>query len=518
MLGTLRIIRRYDSMTLSPPCQIRPFCILLALALLTALILQPGSALDSRSSGEACSQWTVDDTLRIVVMSDIDISPDASMVAYVVKRPVMTTDESRWQHQIFVTEWGGNNTFPLTDGKSSSYDPQWSPDGRYIAFLSDRSGDDNMRSSSDGRYLLARITQGNFSVLDWDWSPDGKCIAFSHAESPEPADEFFSDISTVDLETGKVTSLVKIDAMEKSPLYSPDGRWIAYCASDLPPADLSAFWVYLVPVGGGLSRRLAETPDQKPHLLGWSEDGKLLYLWEYRNTTTVISALPSDGSEPVDLSAQGGGGVMDEIRMDRAKTTVGFTFQNSSVPPEVYVSGVEGFSPERVSGFNDGLPLQALGRTEIVRWNSSDGQRVEGLLTYPADYRPGVRYPLLLVIHGGPASTSSQDFIGGSTFYPMSYFYPYSAFSSQGYVILRPNPRGSGGYGAVFRKANIRDWGGMDYRDLMSGVDFMVKKGLADPDRMGIMGWSYGGFLTAWAVTASGTSTICTLLARPSIM
>ena len=561
-------------MTLLSLSPIRPFPILLALALLTTLILQPGLALDSQSSEKARTQWTVNDTMKITVMSGIDISPDGSLVAYVVKRPVMTKDESEWQHQIFVTQRGGNNTFPLTEGESSSYCPRWSPDGRWIAFLSDRSGDNNIwiistkggeasqvtnvdtevldfkwsiegktlsflapdprsdkeqaaikgkddaqvkgqnvrmnhlwavawpgaaSSSSDGGYELARITEGNFSVLDWDWSPDGKSIAFSHASSPEPADEFFSDISTVYLETGKVTPLVKSDAMEKSPLYSPDGRWIAYTASDLPPVDFSAFWVYLVPASGGQPRCLAKTPDQKPHLLGWSEDGKRLYLWEYRGTTTAFSALPADGSEPEDVSAQGG--VMDEIRMNRAKTAVGFTFQNSSVPPEVYVSDVEGFSPERATSFNDGLPLQALGKTEIVSWNSSDGQRIEGLLTYPVGYQPGVRYPLLLVIHGGPASTSSQDFIGGSTFYPLSYFYPYAAFSSQGYAILRPNPRGSGGYGAVFRKANIRDWGGMDYQDLMTGVDYMVRIGIADPDRLGVMGWSYGGYLTAWTVT-----------------
>jgi Tol biopolymer transport system component len=348
------------------------------------LILPPGLALDSQSSEKARPQWTVNDTLKIVVMSGIDISPYGSRVAYVVKKPVMTKDESKWQHQIFVTERGANNTFPLTEGESSSYSPKWSPNGRWIAFLSDRSGDDNIwiistkggeasqvtdvdtevldfkwstdgktlgflapdprsdkeqaaikgkddahvkgqyvrmnhlwavawpgtaRSCLDGGYELARITEGNFSVLDWDWSPDGKSIAFSHAASPEPADEFFSDLSTVDLETGKVTSLMESDAMEKSPLYSPDGRWIAYSASDLPPADFSAFYVYLVLAGGGRPRRLAETPDQKPHLLGWSEDGKRLYLWEYRGTTTAFSALPADGSEPEDVSAQGG--VMD---------------------------------------------------------------------------------------------------------------------------------------------------------------------------------------------------------------
>jgi len=131
-------------MTLLSLSPIRPFPILLALALLTTLILQPGLALDSQSSEKARTQWTVNDTMKITVMSGIDISPDGSLVAYVVKRPVMTKDESEWQHQIFVTQRGGNNTFPLTEGESSSYSPKWSPDGRWIALLSDRSGDNNI--------------------------------------------------------------------------------------------------------------------------------------------------------------------------------------------------------------------------------------------------------------------------------------------------------------------------------------------------------------------------------------
>ena len=521
--------------------------------------------------------WTVDDTLYITVISDIDVSPDGRTAAYVVKQAVMTDDRSTWERQVYLSERGGQS-IRISAGESAWFSPKWSPDGRWIAFLSHKSGDANIwiipaeggrpvqatdmdtevldfqwapdsgslsfrapdplpdhvktaaKAGDDaqvkGQFLRTnhlwnvpwlppsgsttsnhdnpispgvRVTSGDFSALDWDWSPDGQSLVFSHVPSTEPADSFFSDISTVAVKTGKINSLVQDPAMNKGPLYSPDGRWIAYTASDLPPCDFSALSVFLIPVEGGAARRLSETHDQKPHLLGWSKTGDFLYFWEYRGTGTAISALPADGGDPWDIS--GLSGVMDEIRLNSSRKAVGFTFQSSSVPPEVYLSALDVFDPEQLSRFNEDLPLQGLGRTEIVTWTSTDGLEIEGLLTYPADYRPGERYPLLLVIHGGPASTSSQAFIGGSTFYPMSYIYPYAAFSAHGYSLLRPNPRGSGGYGAAFRKGNIEDWGGMDHQDLMTGVDHLIDIGLADPDRLGIMGWSYGGYMTAWTIT-----------------
>jgi dipeptidyl aminopeptidase/acylaminoacyl peptidase len=139
--------------------------------------------------------------------------------------------------------------------------------------------------------------------------------------------------------------------------------------------------------------------------------------------------------------------------------------------------------------------LPPLGRTEVVRWKSKDGKDIEGLLTYPVGYQAGQRVPLILNVHGGPAGVFTQAFIGGRGVYPLA------TFASRGFAILRPNPRGSSGYGADFRRANIQDWGFGDYQDLMAGVDRVVEMGVADADRLGVMGWSYGGFMTSWIVT-----------------
>jgi dipeptidyl aminopeptidase/acylaminoacyl peptidase len=559
--------------------------LLLAIVML-ALIVQPALAVDNGNfpgqtvSVEGNTQadhplWTVNDTMRVAQIESIDISPDGNKVAYAVKRAVMTEEESKWWYQIYVVDSDGNNTFQLTQGEASFYHPKWSPDGQFIAFLSDLSGKSDIwmipvsggeavqltdvktgvadfrwspngemiiflapdlvsyemvraiaakddfkvvdqdiyvtgqeiimnhlwvvttQKNSTGSYEARRVTGGNFSVSQWDWSPDSEAAVFSHTPGPGAEDILQSDISKVDLKTGEVTSLVKTEATETSPIYSPDGRWIAFCSR--VPSAIYDQNVFIIPSQGGQKRPLAETPNQMPMLIGWSNDSQYIYLWEYAGTTDVVLALPVDGSAPKAISEKGG--VMAVVYLNRAMNTLGFTLENSSEPVEVYTSRIDEFEPVKVSNLNEDLPVELLGRTEVISWNSSDGMKVEGLLTYPVNYEPGKRYPLLLMIHGGPQSVFSQEFIGGSTIYPLSYIYPYAAFSSQGYAVLRVNPRGSGGYGAEFRKKNIRDWGGMDYQDLMTGVDKVIEMGLADTERQGVMGWSYGGFMTAWIIT-----------------
>ncbi len=166
-------------------------------------------------------------------------------------------------------------------------------------------------------------------------------------------------------------------------------------------------------------------------------------------------------------------------------------------PAEAYATGIASFKPIKVSNQNAEFASRTIGRTEVVSWTSIDGLKIEGLLTYPINYVPGKMYPLLIMLHGGPAARWAQFFFGSFNYQPIP------VFSSQGYAILRPNIRGSTGYGADFRKANIGDWGGMDYKDVLAGVDHVVDMGVADPDRMGVLGWSYGGYMTSWIITQS---------------
>jgi dipeptidyl aminopeptidase/acylaminoacyl peptidase len=130
----------------------------------------------------------------------------------------------------------------------------------------------------------------------------------------------------------------------------------------------------------------------------------------------------------------------------------------------------------------------------VIRWKGKDGVDVEGLLTYPVNYQAGKKVPLILVIHGGPAGNFNESFIGTG-------LYPIAAFANKGYAVLRANIRGSVGYGQKFRSSNFTDWGGGDYQDLMTGVDSVIARGVADPNRLAVMGWSYGGYMTSWVIT-----------------
>ena len=190
-------------------------------------------------------------------------------------------------------------------------------------------------------------------------------------------------------------------------------------------------------------------------------------------------------------------GVITDVSLSRGGERVAFVFQASDVPPEVYASslGDVGSSRRCLSAIHEGVPRPAMGRTERLSWTSADGLGIEGLLTYPVGYKEGRRVPLVLQIHGGPAGVHQEFFTGRPGIYPTQ------IFAQRGYAVLQPNPRGSTGYGKDFRFANVRDWGYGDYEDLMSGVDRAIALGVAAPDQLYVMGWSYGGYMTSYLVT-----------------
>lgn len=183
------------------------------------------------------------------------------------------------------------------------------------------------------------------------------------------------------------------------------------------------------------------------------------------------------------------------VAFNKTGTYAGLTLQTPDEPVEAYVMQVASMKPVRVSAANVDLPKQGLGETRVIQWKSKDGKEVEGLLTLPVNYDKSKRYPLILNIHGGPAGAFSETFIGASGLYPIA------SFAARGWAVLRANPRGSTSYGLPFRAANFNDWGGGDYQDLMSGVDQVIAMGVAGPNKLAVMGWSYGGYMTNWVVT-----------------
>jgi dipeptidyl aminopeptidase/acylaminoacyl peptidase len=449
-------------------------------------------------------------------------SPDGESIAFLSKR--------LGTRNIWVIRVQGGEARQLTTVKDSVGSFKWSPDGQSIAFTAldpltseaekaakekndARVVDENIKMSrlyvissrtTNGLPTEANLlTKSNYSVGSeggragraFDWSPEGKTLVFSQTSTPRPDDWMSANLMLVDVATGTVKPLVQTPAAETLPCFSPDGRWIAYVASHNPPTWGGSGVIHVIPASGGMPRALAETSDRfgrYSELIGWSADGNKLYYAEARGTTLQVGALPLDG-KPQQLS-QADGMMVGGAHLNHNRTKLGFAWEGLTRPAEAYVSVVERFEPAQVSRENQKV-VPPLGRTEVVRWNSADSLEVEGLLTYPVGYEKGKRYPLLLVIHGGPMGVFSQNYIGAAGLYPIA------TFASRGYAVLRCNIRGSSGYGQKFRHANYGDWGGMDYKDLMTGVDHVVAAGVADPGRLGVMGWSYGGYMTSWVIT-----------------
>ena len=529
----------------------------LPVALLSALMAVPVPLL---SQG-----WTPELTIQVKRVSDVMPSPDGTWIAFQVAGPVMEGETSERLTQIHVAGSDGQGSRQLTWGEASSTSPAWSPDGEWIGFLSDRgegvevwriplqggearpitdvpedvgafswspSGDrigylmrdpeteeeekakrekrdarvvdENLKmiglyvaDVSDSPTESRRLSPGRVSVQSWtgrrmDWSPDGSTIVFVHQPSPKVNDWPKADLSAVDVATGRVRALASTGAAEGSPHFSPDGRWIAFAASDDPASWAFTWDVYVVPSEGGEPLPLSRTFDRQASVLGWRADGSAVLVSEPYRTLRRIQALPIDASGPLDLSPAEL--LVNGPTLNRAATHLGFVSETPDKPPEAYVAGLPGFDVSQVSRLQE-LPEVPLGPTEVVSWESTNGYTIEGLLTYPVGYRAGERVPLLVLVHGGPTGMFSQSFIGNPGQYPVA------VFASRGYAVLRPNPRGGSGYGREFRYANYGDWGGGDYGDIMSGVDAMIDRGVADPDRLGVMGWSYGGFMTSWIVT-----------------
>jgi len=492
-------------------------------------------------------------------------SADGSRVAWTETRAWMDAEHSENLTHIFLASADGSHRIQLTRGEQSCTAPSFSPDGRYVYFRSSRSGKMNVyriavaggeaemlsdfkgslgdyqvspdgktvaftgyeppaddeknkkekrdwrvvdanpanmaiyvipaEPGTDGKRPQRKLTGGTRHVQEVAWSPDSRTMAFSHTPTPGADDWTKADIAEVDVASGTTKSIAATNAAESQPVYSPDGKYLAYTRSSDPPRWGDDTRVVLVTRATGETRTLPATYDEQPNLLGFTATSSRLLFYEAHHTRGAIYAMPLDG--PPDSAFEPAQGTVSPgtPHLNTAGTALGFAMESPSEPPEAYVMSLGGGAPQRISRANADLAMPPLGKTEVVRWKSRDGLDVEGLLTYPVGYTPGKKVPLILNIHGGPTGVFTENFIGRGSLYPLA------VFAARGYAVLRPNPRGSSGYGRTFRFANYNDWGGRDYEDDQAGVDRVIAMGVADPDRLAVMGWSYGGFMTSWTIT-----------------
>lgn len=475
-------------------------------------------------------------------------SPDGLWLSFTSGRD----GEGEAGSQVWALPMAGGEARQLTKAEGSVGGYRWSPDGTRIAFLmrdpptaKEKKAREEKRDvilvdrnykfshlyvaaidpESDEPATPVRLTAGDFHVTGFSWAPDGGRIVFAHQADPRintgrlsgdlstttvpDAAQIAEIVATREVEgdededsaegadadpaaVGEVALLVGGAGIERSPHWSPDGAWIAYVSTGNQPEPIGLGDVYVMPAAGGEARRL-DTPNRSASVLGWSGDSSELLLLESLGTRRHVLAIPADGGEMRFISY--GDGVIGSVALAADASRMAFTWQTPEEPWDVFVSPTNGYSPQRVTDLHAGVPRPEMGRTRLVSWTSTEGFEIEGLLTYPVGYEEGERVPLILNVHGGPAGVYSQSFTGSPAIYMLQYF------AQQGFAILRPNPRGSTGYGKDFRYANFQDWGYGDFRDLMSGVDHVIGMGVADPDRLLLMGWSYGGYMTSWAVT-----------------
>lgn len=441
-------------------------------------------------------------------------SPDGKWISF--------TSARDGKNNLYLMSVAGGEAEKISDVKNGVGNYKWSDDGRMIAFTqadgSNDADEKNKKGKNDwyfkdedikqnrlyvlwlyendtsGKRKWKQLSKENRNIINFDWSPDGKWIAYAHGRSPLVNDNVYSDIAMIEVASGTVRNVVNTNAGETSPSFSPDGKWLAYLVSEDPVVWAGKNWINIIAVEGGMPRKLAETPNTAVGLLGWSEDGKSIFITESNRTLASIFKLGIDGKEIVEWT-RGLKELIGNVNMNASRSHFGFLLQSSSIPPEAFISSTSQFSPKKITSIHANIASNLIPKTELIKWKTFDGKEIEGLLTYPLKYEPGKKYPLILNIHGGPAGVFTQSFVAGN-----QSIYPLAAFAEAGMFVLRPNPRGSTGYGVEFRLANQRDWGGGDYRDLMAGVDHVIKMGVADPDRLGVMGWSYGGFMSSWVV------------------
>ena len=479
---------------------------------------------------------TPEEALSYIRAGDLHFSPDGSKLAYIA-----ISYRWDWHPHLRVVELATGRTRELTPAGKSERAPQWSPDGKMLAFLSDRGGKPQVYVMPAGEVDAAPLTARKFGVDSFHWSPDGRSIAYLAKEDtapdpdsgPQVADRE-SDLSRLWVEdvASKATREIWKSGWGIDEFQWQNPGHLLIAATHQPRVEEFTDAVYRLLIGDGTFERIAQPP-QPFHDLLVSPDGKQFAV---RSTETrgpfardlFVGTIGKndlrDVSSPAGLSvasiqwhepstiwfsAVDGfrnrlfrisvNGVPEQIQLalsigsfDVSRGRLAFIDEDFTHLAEIYLREKDG-RIRQLGELQQGLQRVALAQTTIFRTKSFDGMEIEAALMRPQTSKPADKLPLVLLVHGGPASNFSEGY-GWETGWAQM-------LAAHGYEVLMVNPRGSNGYSEDFAKANRGDWGGGDYHDLMAVLDAVIAKGGTDPERLGIGGWSYGGEMTAWATT-----------------
>ena len=575
----------------------------------SALMACALSVLPLSGFGQGSHLATLAESLSRTSIRAPAISPDARSVAYLQRETNWKENEFVWQ--LWRVDVGSGKAVQLTRGKKSVASAAWSPDGRWLAFVTEREAnviepyaavEKDVAAKEDGKsgtsaakpaakqiWVIAPdggeawpLTKSETDVDEFQWTKDGKWIVFTAAEPPnkggkarkeryssydvvekdyeqhqlwgvdadaaiktlqpqsamqltsDPALTIKSfaisgqsdrvafsaghnpllafnmdeDIYLMDLpraagvSPGTVTKIVALPGPDRAPMFSLDGRQLAFVTSLGQPKFFYAnTHIALVDIATVVKkpattaadvRDLTQSFDEDPDAIGWVPGG--LYFAATQKMTAKLFQL--DGSswqiQPVSTDDRL---IIDEASVTPDGAAIAFTADDATHLTELYISSAKSFAPKKLTDQTAQVSAWKLGSVEVVSWKSKDGTVIEGVLHKPADYDPKRKYPLLVKIHGGPTGVSQPRFL------PNDYAYPVQAFLEKGALVLEPNYRGSAGYGAKFRALNVRNLGVGDMWDVMSGVDSLIAKGMVDPNKLAAMGWSQGGYISAFLTT-----------------
>jgi len=436
-------------------------------------------------------------------------------------------------HQIWLISPEGGEAWQLTKSPTDVGDFEWSKDSKFIAFAANpaetKASKDRKEKYSDYDVFEKDYTQDQLWLVDvsaalnnslpvdakqlttdlshnvssFTWSPDGTRMAFGATPNPMLAFGGDEDIYLLDLtKNNAVKKIIALPGPDGSPIFSPDGKRLAFSTAFAQPYYFYAnSHIAVVDVDAVLAkpattvadvRDLTPKFDENPRMIDWAPDG--IYFGALQHTSSHVFRLNPQTLE-IQHITRPDGLLLFGASFTKDFKTMAFAVADRTHLNEVYVSPVSDFSPRKLTDMTAQVKDWTLGTTEVVTWKSKDGAEIEGILHKPADYDASKKYPLLVMIHGGPTGISLPQLTWGG------YAYPVPIFLGKGALVLEPNYRGSAGYGAEFRALNVRNLGVGDMWDVMSGIDSLIAKGIVDPNKLGSMGWSEGGYISAFLTT-----------------
>ena len=454
-------------------------------------------------------------------VSDFALSRDGRMLVY---RSGKSGEEQLYKLAVDAIQSGKADQ--LTKHETGIDSWQWAPDSRRIYFVADdnANADEKLRREKkftvnirnaetplsslwaldlDGEKTKRLTEDSSFSVADVVISPDSKWMVF-RGQSPDrfkrniTMENLYSDLYLLETSTGKLERLSQNEEVgESGASFSPDSRWIAFSAADdLKAFSLSNGRVYLREVSerGKPFRKLGTSYDGDASVGFWSKDGATIYFNDGVKATNQLLALDVRQNTVRQLTHEK---ASLSITRDADSGVLLMTYSDPATPPTTYaVRSIDQIATRsswlQLTDANPQVRGFALGQEEEITWRSKDGSSVGGVLVKPVGYRAGERYPLIVAIHGGPAAADVLSFNGG---------YGSQVYAGAGYVVLRPNYRGSTNYGQKHKTDIVGNYFAPGYEDIMTGVDHLIAQGIADPERMGALGWSAGGHWSNWILT-----------------